>query len=117
MADAPANATPLEAITAGLQAAARQMQPRRESLLQHAAVIATHPELRERELIRQASMSAALADTLRARGPADPAATLAAEVSIVVMRVAFERWISPANDRQLEQLIAESLDQIETLAH
>lgn len=116
VAGAPTDATPLEAITAGLQAAARHMQPRRESLQQHAAVIAAHPELQERELIKQASMSAALADTLRTRGLTDPSAKLVAEVSIVVIRVAFERWIKPANDRQLEQLVGESLDQIETLA-
>ena len=92
------------------------MQPRRQSLQQHAAVIAMHPQFPERELIKQASMSAALADTLRTRGLAEPRAKLVAEVSIVVLRVAFERWINQANDRQLEQLVGESLDQIETLA-
>jgi AcrR family transcriptional regulator len=116
VADAPDDAPPLEAIAAGLQAAARHMQPRRQSLKQHAAVIAMHPQLQERELIKQASMSAALADTLRARGLAPPSSKLLAEVSIVVLRVAFERWINQANDHPLEQLVGESLNQIETLA-
>ena len=41
-----------------------------------------------------ASLSASLADGLRRRGVADPDASLAAEVGIAVLRVAFEQWVS-----------------------
>ncbi|MCW3049092.1 MAG: regulatory protein TetR [Solirubrobacterales bacterium] len=81
-----------------------------------AALIAAHPGLQERELIKQASWSAALADTLQERGVAEPAARLTAEVAIPILRVAFERWIDDANDRDLPQLIAEALDQMEVFA-
>jgi AcrR family transcriptional regulator len=116
VASAPQACAPLDAIGAGLQAAADHMQPRRESLRRHAAIIAAHPELQERELIKQASMSDALARALRGRGIAEPTARLAAEVSIAVMRVAFQRWIHDANDRDLPQLVREALDQIEVFA-
>jgi len=116
VASAPQACAPLDSVAAGLQAAADHMQPRRESLRRHAAIIAAHPELQERELIKQASMSAALAGALRGRGVAEPTAKLAAEVSIAVMRVAFQRWLEDADDRDLPQLVREALDQIEVFA-
>jgi hypothetical protein len=36
--------------------------------------------------------------------------------AIAVLRVAFERWIGEANDRDLPHLIAEALDQIDLFA-
>ena len=57
------------------------------------AIIAANAELRERELIKLASLAAALADALRQRGVRDPAASLTAEAGIAVFRVAFERWV------------------------
>ena len=51
---------------------------------QRQAVIAANAELRERELIKLASLSAALADGLRRRGVPDPDASLAAEAGIAV---------------------------------
>jgi hypothetical protein len=46
------------------------------------------------------------------RGVGDPAAILAAEAGIAVFRVAFERWVDPANRRDLRQLIPETLEQM-----
>jgi hypothetical protein len=43
------------------------------------------------ELIKFASMSAALPDTLPRRGVGDPAASLTAEIATGVLRTAFER--------------------------
>jgi AcrR family transcriptional regulator len=116
VADAPGSLLPLDAVAAGLEAAANLLQSRREFSLRRQAIIAANPELQERELIKQASMSAALAGALRGRGVAEPTAKLAAEVSIAVMRVAFQRWIQDANDRDLPQLVREALDQIEVFA-
>ena len=56
------------------------------------AVIDANAELRERELIKLASLAAALADGLRRRGVPDPQAGLAAETGIAVLRVAFQQW-------------------------
>ncbi|MCW3049070.1 MAG: transcriptional regulator, TetR family [Solirubrobacterales bacterium] len=114
--NAPEAHAPRDAIAAGLQAVGGELQPRREAQRRRAALIAAHPELQERELIKQASWSAALADTLQARGVAEPAARLTAKVAIAIVRVAFERWIDEANDRDLPHLIAEALDQIELFA-
>jgi AcrR family transcriptional regulator len=116
VSQAPLAQAPLDAIAAGLQAVGDELQPRREAQRQRAAIVAAHPELQERELIKQASWSAALADTLQQRGLTEPASRLTAEIGIAVLRVAFERWIDQANTQDLPQLIAEALDQMERFA-
>lgn len=114
VAGAPDSLAPIEAVAAGLEAVAAEL-PDRESARQRQAIIAANPELRERELIVYAGLSAALAGALRARGLRDPAATLAAEVGLVVFRVASEQWMDPTNDRDLPELIRESFDELAAL--
>jgi AcrR family transcriptional regulator len=113
--DAPDSATPLDALAAGLLAAAALLQERREFSRRRQAIIAANPELQERELIKLATLASALADTLRRRGVAEPAASLVAEAGIVVFKVAFGRWHDEANQRDLPQLVRESLDELKAL--
>src|SRR6185312_14458391 len=68
VAEAPAPAAPLDAVVAGLEAAGAQLPERRETARQRQAIIVANAELRERELIKLASLSTALAGALRARG-------------------------------------------------
>ena len=115
VADAPPSLAPLDAVAAGLEAVAAEL-PARETARQRQAIIAANPELRERDLTKYASLSAGLAEALRARGLRDPAAVLTAEVGIAVFRVAVERWIDGANDRDLPELIRESLAELVALS-
>src|ERR1035441_7190716 len=115
LASTPESAAPIDAIAAALQAAAAVLQERGEYAGQRQAVIASHAELRERELIKLASLAAALAATLRQRGVAEPAASLAAEAGIAVFRIAFERWASHPSQAGLAQLIRESLDELKAV--
>jgi hypothetical protein len=78
-------------------------------------VIAANAELRERELIKLASLASAAAEALRRRGVKDPAASLTAEAGIAAFRVAFERWVQQPSKRDLPQLIRESLDQLKAV--
>ncbi len=105
----------MEAIWAALAAAAAALGQHREYSRQRQSVISANAELRERELIKLASLAAALADGLRRRGVADANASLAAEAGIAVLRVAFERWVSEPEDRELLQVMRESLDQLRIL--
>ena len=66
---------------------------RRELARLRQAVIMANAELRERELIKLATLAGVLADALRRRGVPDPAAMLTAEAGIAVFKVAFERWV------------------------
>lgn len=115
VANAPASLAPLEAVAAGLEAVGAEL-PDRETARARQTIIAANPELRERELTTFAALSAALAEALRARGLPDPAATLAAEVGMAVFRIASERWIDDTNDRDLPELIRETLEELEALS-
>ena len=114
VAEASDSQAPIDAVAAGLEAAGAQL-PDRETARQRQSIIAANAELQERELIKFASLSAALAETMRQRGLTDPAASLTAEIAISVFRIAFERWIDETNQRDLPELIHESLDGLQAL--
>jgi AcrR family transcriptional regulator len=117
VAGAPDSLAPIDAVAKGLVAAATLLQERRgrEFAQQRQTIIAASAELRERELIKLASLASALAHTLRQRGLNDPAASLTAEIAIGVFRVAFERWIDDTNQQGFPQLIRASLDQLKAV--
>jgi AcrR family transcriptional regulator len=115
VADAPDSAAPIDAVAAGLEAAAAVLQ-NREFSRQRQAIIVANPELQERELIKLASLASAIADVLRRRGVREPAASLAAEAGIAVFRIAFERWIDETNEQGFSRLIRESLDELSAVA-
>ncbi len=109
---APPGASPMTAVAAALDAAAAQLGQHRDYSRQRQSVIAANAELRERELIKMASLATALAEGLRRRGVAEPTASLAAEAGIAVLRVAFERWVTEPGELDLAQLMRESLGQL-----
>src|SRR5450432_2833934 len=82
VASAPGSAAPIDAVAAALETAGTLFQECRESVLQRQAVIAANAELRERELIKLASLASALGGALRRRGVREPAASLAGEAAI-----------------------------------
>lgn len=65
VADTPESVAPIDAVAAALEAAAAVLRERRGYPRQRQAVIAANTELQERELIKLASLAAAIADTLR----------------------------------------------------
>jgi AcrR family transcriptional regulator len=112
VADAPASAAPLEAVAAGLEGAAHLLQQRRDFARQRQAVIVANAELQERELIKMATLAAAMARALRERGVTEPGASLTAEAGTAVFRVAFERWVNDKGERDLAEYMRESLDEL-----
>lgn len=115
VAAAPDSIGPIDAVGAALEAAGALLQERREYARRRAAIIAANTELRERELIKLASLASAIADALRRRGVADPAASLSAEAGIAVFRIAFERWVDETNQQDLPELIRDSLDELKAV--
>ena len=112
VANAPAGIAPIEAAAAGIQAAGAFIQEGGVLPRQRQAIIAANTELQERELIKLASVAAALAEALRHRGVAEPAASLAAEAGIAAFRVGFERWVNEADGQDLPGLMRASLDEL-----
>ncbi len=115
VAGAPDTAAPLDAVAAALEAAGAVFEERRDYARRRQAVIAANAALQERELIKLASLAAAIAGALRRRGVKDPAASLAAEAGIAVFKIAFERWVGGADNDDLAQLIRESLDELKAV--
>jgi AcrR family transcriptional regulator len=117
IAAAPEDAAPLDAIAAGLDAMADLFQsiggdgPRKRQ-----AIINANPELRERELVKMIGFAAAGAAALRERGVAEPAASLAAEAGIAVLRIAFEQWVDGPKGQDIHQLIRDSLAELKAVA-
>ncbi|BBA98832.1 putative TetR family transcriptional regulator [Actinacidiphila reveromycinica] len=111
VAGTPEGTAPFDAVATGLRTAAAEMF---HGAYAHArrryAIVSAHGDLRERELVKLASLSTALARTLRGRGVPEPAASLAAEAGTGVFRVSFERWIEEGEEpRELADVIGESL--------
>ncbi|MDX6277663.1 MAG: hypothetical protein QOJ72_1791 [Nocardioidaceae bacterium] len=116
VADAPHGASPLEIVTSAVLAGSGFFtEDRRTHSRQRSAVITATPELRERELLKMASLAAAIAGALRERGVPDPAATLAAESGTTVFRMAFERWLEPDSKRTLIELEREMFAELAAL--
>src|SRR5262245_43633317 len=112
LASAPASASAMDAVAAALDAAAELIGGNREFSRARQAVIDSSAELRERELIKMATLAAALTDGLRARGVGDPQAGLAAETGVAGFRVAWAQWMGEATDRPLIDVMRAALAQL-----
>ena len=117
VAAAPDSASPMDAVAAGLRSTVAiyfQTRPRKQAQ-QRQAVIAANAGLQERELIKLARLASAVADSLRRRGVAEPAASLAAETAVAVFKVAIARWIDDTTGAELSQHLDESLAELQAL--
>ena len=115
IASTPDSMSPIEAVAAALEAAAPVFRERHELGRQRQAVIAANPGRQERELLKRASLAAAMAEALRQRGVAEPAASLAADAGVMAVKTAYARWVSQPEEQDLSRLIRESLDQLKVL--
>ena len=110
VAGAPAGDGPLDAVSRGLDAAADMLGEFRRDLTQkRQEVIASNPELRERELAKLADYAAAVAEALGQRGVPEPQATLASETGMTVLRVALQRWANGDDSRDLRAVMRDSV--------
>jgi AcrR family transcriptional regulator len=114
---APESLSPLEVIATAYMAAADDIfEARRDFSRTRQAIIVANAELRERELIKLATLNARLADALRRRGVADPAAFLAAEAGGSAFKLGFERWVEDTKGTPMSRCIRASLDALKAVA-
>jgi AcrR family transcriptional regulator len=91
--DAPAGATPLEAVAAGLERASSEMGAmNRELAPRIRAAVAASAELQERAVLKNVGLAAAMTDALVARGVPGPVAHLAAELGVLAFKRGFAEW-------------------------
>ena len=98
---APKSQRPLDVVLAAYEAMSDFFAERRPFSRRRSALIAAHPELQERELVKMLSVAAALTEVLVQRGASPTAATLASQTGGAIMRVGFEQWTRDPKDRSL----------------
>ncbi|MFE0464781.1 TetR/AcrR family transcriptional regulator [Kitasatospora sp. NPDC058965] len=104
---APADATPLTAVAAGLERASGEMTAfnRELSPLLHAAIEANE-ELQRRDALKSIGMAAAIAEALGRRGVPERSAQVAAELGVLAFRLGYTRWADPGRDEDPGELSA-----------
>ena len=97
--EAPADASPMQAVAAGLERASSEMGSANRELGPriHAAVAAS-TELQERDALKSVGMAAAMTGALVARGVPDPTAHLAAELGVLAFKRGYARWAATDRD-------------------
>jgi len=114
---APEQLKPLEAVEfALLRAAEMFFDGGQKFASRRHAIIASNPELQERELIKLASLASALSQALARRHVSDSTATLAAELGIVVFKTAFVEWVDDSSGKSLSKLIQDRMAELESVA-
>ncbi len=116
IAAGPADATPLELAEAAVLAVVPVFEGLRDFGRRRYAVIAAHPELQERELLKRAAMAATMAAALRERGVAEPAASLAAEAGAIAFKTAYLGWVTGPGAPDLAGLIRAAFGQLQAMA-
>jgi AcrR family transcriptional regulator len=116
LAQAPAEASPLHVVRAALTKAGEFFDDERRPFarLRH-TVITANSDLHERELIKLTTLSAALAQGLRARGMDDADASLLAEAGMAVFKIAFTQWASEGETRSYVEIVDESLRRLKAI--
>jgi AcrR family transcriptional regulator len=117
IAAAPAAATPLQVVSAALDAlTATFTEDRREFAARLRAVIAGNSELRERAASKRTGLAEAITQALEKRDVPELTASLAAELGIRAYYRAFGQWADPASQRTLTDLTRHAFSELRTAA-
>jgi AcrR family transcriptional regulator len=119
IAEAPADASPLEAVAAGLERASGAMGPaNRELGPRLKAAVAASTELSERDALKSVGLAAAMTSALIARGVPDPTAHLAGELGVLAFKRGYNEWSEGDRDDAsgLAQYALAALDDLRTAA-
>lgn len=111
---APPAAAPSEALLRALSVAGSTVftETRRDFMARRAAVIMETPELREREALKEISLSNALTDALRLRGVPDIMARVVTDLNSLAFRIAYERWIALPGGEDFGLLVPTALAEV-----
>ncbi|MFB7122892.1 TetR/AcrR family transcriptional regulator [Kitasatospora sp. NPDC056273] len=115
IAEAPGDASPLEAVAAGLERASTAMGPAtRELAPRLKAAIAASAELQERDTLKTVSLAAAMTAALVARGVPDPIAALAGELGVLAFKRGYAEWAEGDGgaEQELAGYVLAALDEL-----
>jgi AcrR family transcriptional regulator len=115
VASVPKKAPPLEVVTAAMEVTSPVFEARRALARRRQALIAAHPELHERELIKSVKLALTISASLRARGVVKSTADLVARTAMVLFQSAFEHWIDDARERNLAYHVRAALADLQRI--
>jgi len=93
IAEAPAGASPLEAVAAGLERVSSAMGAMNRDLgPRMKAAVAASTELQERDALKSVGLAAAITAALIARGVPSPTAHLAGELGVLAFKRGYAEW-------------------------
>ncbi|MFJ2891074.1 TetR/AcrR family transcriptional regulator [Streptomyces sp. NPDC087305] len=99
IAEAPADASPLQAVAAGLERASSAMGPaNRELGPRLKAAVAASAELQERDALKSVGLAAAMTAALIARDVPEPTAHLAGELGVLAFKRGYAQWCESDRD-------------------
>ena len=105
IAEAPPDATPLDAVAAGLERVSSAMgQMNRDLGPRMKAAVAASAELRERDALKSVGLAADMSRALIGRGVPEPTAQLAAELGVLAFKRGYTQW--SIDDRNSENPLA-----------
>jgi AcrR family transcriptional regulator len=118
IASAPKERLAFDAVAAALEATGAELEDRSDLDYVRAryALVTKHAEIQERELIKLASLAAAVTKALHARGVSEPTASLAAEAGIAAFKIGFERWVKQEKPSDLAGHIRAAVDALKAVA-
>lgn len=103
IAEAPAGASPLEAVAAGLERVSEAMgQMNRDLAPRMQAAIAANAELQERSALKSVGLADAMTTALIARGLPDSTAQLASELGVLAFKRGYAEWSESDRDTDHE---------------
>jgi AcrR family transcriptional regulator len=106
--DASPELSPADVALAAVTAVAALLEDGHEHSARRSGIIEANPALRERELLKLASLVEVISEALRARGVAPLTADLAAHTAMTAFQVAFAAWVAADEPPALAACIADT---------
>jgi len=114
---APAGLSPIDAVIEALAAGGSGLTELGEGARARQRLIETSTDLQEREMIKMATLTAAIGAALRLRKVPESAASLTAQAGVAVFQTAFDRWASREGSVDFSHLIHGALHELRTAIH
>jgi AcrR family transcriptional regulator len=105
----------IEAVRIAVEAVASLFHGRRAFALERQRIVTKHADLQEREMIKRATLTAALAQGLQRRNVSEPSASLAADMGIGVFYVGFVHWLDDAEVRELAAIVHDGFERLKAV--
>lgn len=104
--------SPLGRVVRALQEAGAFFDEYRQDVITRQAVVESHPDLQEREMMKMRSLASTIYGALQQLGVAPSTARVVAEAGVAIWRISIDRWCSDEKSRDFSHHVRSSLDEL-----